>query len=217
MDHQLFDDLTRMAALPYGRRQIMRAFVLAWFGSLLASGRSRAVQAECPDGCDDDEVCQDGHCRQTCEFDRNCRSKKDDPCVLKLCLNGFCDEAIIDCLPGFECCDGECCAKSCTDDEECAVYDPCRIGTCTEGVCTFSELDPCLTCASDEECVNAAPNVICCEGTCRTPCPEGTLLSKGCECQADRSAEIHGIVVRDDASGTDGNRASPAQPTETSP
>jgi hypothetical protein len=64
-------------------------------------------------------------------------------------------------------------------------------------------LDPCLTCTSDAECAASGPNTVCCFGSCRRPCPEGSLMSKGCECRADGSAALNGdgLVVRDDASG----------------
>ena len=210
MDHQRFDDLTRLLSRHRGRRAFVASLTPVVLAALVPRA-TRAMQLECPEGCDDDELCQGGICRRICEADRQCRSKKDDPCILKLCIDGFCEEAIVDCQPGYECCDGACCSKSCTDDAECAVFDPCLVGACTEGICVFSALDPCLTCASDEECVNAGQNIVCCEGVCRAPCPEGTILGKGCECRADSSAIIHGIVARDDAGGTDGNRSSASQ------
>ena len=50
--------------------------------------------------------------------------------------------------------------------------------------CEFTELDPCVMCASDDECLGSGPDTICCDGACRRPCPDGTLMGKGCECHA---------------------------------
>lgn len=211
MDHQRFDDLARLISGRRGRRGFLRGLATALLAATWIRDTSRAAQTDCPERCDDDEVCHGGICRKLCEVDRHCRSKKTDPCMLDLCIDGFCEQAIVDCQPGYECCDGACCSKPCADDAECAVFDPCLIGTCSEGLCVFSALDPCLTCESDDDCTNAGHNVICCEGVCRAPCPDGTVMGKGCECQADSSAVIHGIVVRDDASGIDGARSSSAQ------
>jgi hypothetical protein len=164
--------------------------------------RLAAAQASCPDPCLQDQVCLDGRCVWPCENHRDCRSKHDDPCILNECLDGVCIEAIVDCLPGYECCDGACCPTGCEFDVDCAVLDPCRWGRCGEnGQCEFTMVDPCLICASDLDCAGEALNTVCCGGACQRPCPEGTVMGKGCECRADGSAALNGPVVRDDASG----------------
>ena len=123
--------------------------------------------------------------------------------VSRICAtDGFCATAIIECLPGSECYKGECCATTCELDDDCTVFDPCRWGRCgVDSHCEFTELDPCVICASDEDCLDSGQNTVCCGGACRRPCPVGTLMGKGCECQAIGSVNLDGVVVHDDASG----------------
>jgi hypothetical protein len=193
MDPRQFDNLIRRVARRGDRRSLLRVLVTA---PLAAFGdpRRASAQAECPDGA----------CAPACENHRDCRSKHDDPCVSNQCLEGLCVSAIIDCLPGHECCKGECCPSGCETDDDCAILDPCLMGRCgTEGQCEFTELDPCITCLTDEECLGNGENTICCDGGCRRPCPEGTLMGKGCECGAAGAPSLDGVVVSDDASGQD--------------
>lgn len=202
--HHPIDALARRLAGGPSRRELLRG-VLAAAVALIATGPGEALGQECAEGCGEGEGCLGGFCQRTCQTHRDCRSKKkDDPCISNTCVEGFCLQAIVDCLPGYECCRGACCAKACAQDEECAIIDPCRMGRCgVEGVCEFVELDPCLVCESDLECATGGPNTVCCGGACRRPCPEGMVFGKGCECWANGSAEMNGngIVVRDDASG----------------
>lgn len=197
------DDLARRFADPQSRRGVLRTVLSI---AVTASAFPHDAHGQdCPDGCADGQSCIDGMCRRPCQTHRDCRSKKhDDPCVSNTCVEGFCVEAIVECLPGFECCRGECCSKSCEHDEECAIIAPCHVGRCgAEGICEFIALDPCLTCASSADCSTSGPNTVCCFGACRRPCPDGSIMSKGCECRADGSAANNGngLVVRDDASG----------------
>lgn len=204
MDHQKFDDLVRAFGRGWRRRTVLRGLAALVLGGTGERRQFAAAQEACAYACEEDEVCRGGVCIQTCEFDRHCRSKKDDPCILKMCIEGFCTEAIVDCQPGFECCDGACCEKSCIADDECAIFDPCRFGRCQEGVCAFFGIDPCITCLADVDCTPTAPTVICCAGVCRLPCPPGTTMSKGCECLANESGIQNGLIVQEDASGTNG-------------
>ena len=202
MEHRQFDSLTRLFARRRDRRSMVRgvaAFIAVTWG---LARRSVLAQTDCPDGCPEGETCLGGVCLRPCATDRDCRSKKkDDPCMLNTCVDGYCVAAIANCQPGYECCRGECCAKSCWDDAECAVLDPCRIGRCSEeGVCVFTALDPCPHCQSDQDCRNGDANTVCCDGACKRPCPSGTVMGKGCECRADGSV-TDGLIVRDDASG----------------
>ena len=209
MDPRRFDLLARRVAHQGNRRALIRAGIAAiatlWF---TGDNRQAAGQETCPEGCPEDQVCGIVGCYRPCETHRDCRSKqKDDPCVSKTCLDGACHVAIVDCLPGFECCQGECCPKRCDFDAECAVVDPCRWGSCgVDGYCAFTEIDPCHICTTSEECLNAGQNTVCCDGACQRPCPEGTIMGKGCECQASGSAVLDGLVVRDDASGSTPDR-----------
>jgi hypothetical protein len=197
-----FDSLTRQIAAIRNRRDFMRAAVAAGVALGAVPGRGVHGQERCGRGCAEGHFCLDGTCVRACEFDRHCRSNKHDPCIIDRCDQGVCVQAIAACLPGYECCRGECCPKSCASDDECAVLDPCRWGQCSpEGVCVFTITDPCVLCASDAECNATAPDAICCDGACHRPCPEGTTMGKGCECSASASATLDGIVVRDDASG----------------
>jgi hypothetical protein len=204
--HHRIDELARWFADRQSRRGVLRAALAFAATTIMMLNRPRDVRGqECPEGCSEEQSCIDGMCQRPCQTHRDCRSKKhDDPCISNTCVEGFCVEAIVDCLPGFECCRGECCPKSCTNDDECAILAPCHFGRCGEaGICEFMALDPCLTCVSDAECAASGPNTVCCFGSCRRPCPEGSLMSKGCECRADGSAALNGdgLVVRDDASG----------------
>jgi hypothetical protein len=202
MDLERFDALLRRLALARDRRGVLRAALVAGAMVLIAGGRQAAGQDACG-CCSDGEVCRDGACVRLCAIDRDCRSKNhDDPCMLNTCVDGLCLQAIADCLPGYECCRGACCPQPCVSDSDCAVADPCRWGTCgIAGVCEFIAVDSCVPCASSLDCAGNEPNTICCDGVCRRPCPEGTIMGKGCECHADASGTKNGLVVRDDASG----------------
>lgn len=205
MDHYRFDRIARRMAVAGDRRKILRGALVsaAWF-VISVPWRGVSSQDDCVGGCATDEVCVDGLCARACTTDRDCRSKKkDDPCILNSCVDGICVEAVLDCLPGYECCErGTCCPKGCVVDAECVVLDPCRWGRCgLDGLCAFTELDPCIVCATDDDCRGNGEDVICCGGACQRPCPEGTAISKGCECRADGSATLDGLVVHDDASG----------------
>jgi hypothetical protein len=202
MRFERFDSLTRRLGGARDRRDLIRVLISSVAVLSAFSWRDGQAHAACPRGCEEGQVCLSGACVRTCEFDRHCRSNKHDPCIIDTCVNGVCMQAIAECLPGYECCRGECCPKSCVADDECAVLDPCRWGQCgAEGQCVFTQIDPCVLCASDVECQATNPGTICCDGACQRPCPDGTTLSKGCECHADASATRDGLVVRDDASG----------------
>jgi hypothetical protein len=201
VDAKRFDRLTIRLAMGQARRDVLRGAMLAAAGLALGKGGA-AAQAECPGGCLEEQVCLDGVCIRPCVKNRDCRDKHADPCILNQCLDGLCVQAIVDCVPGYECCDGSCCPVFCESDEACAVLDPCRWGRCgVDGRCEFIEADPCVVCASDLECQDGGPNTVCCGGACRRPCPTGTVMGKGCECRADASGVTGGLVIRDDASG----------------
>lgn len=190
MDHHRFDHLTRQIAAATDRRSLIRVAMAAALG-VAASRRSARGQEECLGACD-----------AGCTNHRDCRGKHDDPCISSMCINGLCVSAIVDCLPGYECCQGECCPRGCTLDTDCALLEPCRWGHCgVDGQCEFTELDPCIICQSSNDCIGNGLNTACCDGACRRPCPDGTTMGKGCECGASGSATLDGIVVYDDASG----------------
>jgi len=203
MDCRRFDDLARRFAHSPSRRAFLVACASAALSVLRTPPVTKAAQSEtCQEPCPEGESCLSETCSRSCTSHRDCRSKHDDPCISHTCIDGMCVEAIVDCLQGYECCTGACCTRSCTIDDDCAVFDPCRRGLCgPEGVCEFTELDPCLICAADNDCSREDLNSACCGGACRRPCPVGTAFGKGCECRADSSAELNGLVVRDDASG----------------
>ncbi len=203
MDPRRFDVMARRFATAGDRRALLRAVLIAVsVKSVAGLPRQVAGQENCPNGCAEGEVCADRGCVTPCANHRDCRSKHDDPCVLNTCVDGFCTTAIIECLPGSACCDGECCPTSCELDAECASFDPCLWGRCgVDGRCEFTELDPCVICAGDEECLGSGHNTVCCDGACRRPCPEGMVMGKGCECHVYGSATLDGVIVHDDASG----------------
>lgn len=203
MEARRFDELTQALARRQTRRGVFAcvAFLFALFGA--RASVSAAVQDDCPGGCPAGEVCRIGACWTACETHRDCRSKHDDPCILNTCEDGICRSAMAGCLPGYECCKGECCPKSCKDHAECAVFDPCRRGECApDGFCSFVIYEPCEPCQSDAECATGhGLNTTCCAGMCKRPCPVGTVMGKGCECEAHSPGTQNGLVVRDDASG----------------
>ena len=202
MTNHPFDLLARRLGNARDRRSLLGSAASIAVFALGGVLRPLAAQTPCPEGCAEGEVCADGVCVTPCENHRDCRSKHDDPCVSNTCVNGVCTSAIIQCLPGHECCEGECCPKSCDLDLECAVFDPCWWGKCGEnGRCEFTEIDPCHVCSADEDCLDSGLNTVCCDGACRRPCPEGMVMGKGCECQAIGSPSLDGVVVVDDASG----------------
>lgn len=203
MNQYRFDLLARRFATTADRRALFRAAVAAIAVHALGGlGKAVVGQEACPDGCAEDEICTDRGCMTPCANHRDCRSKHDDPCVSNMCIDAVCVTAIIECLPGSECCEGECCATSCELDVDCAVFDPCRWGRCgVDGQCEFTELDPCVICVSDEDCLGSGQNTVCCDGACHRPCPVGTVMGKGCECHATGSVNLDGVVVHDDASG----------------
>src|SRR3954468_4999302 len=200
MDERI-DILARTLGALQDRRGLTRSALVALL-MFFPKIRSARAQDDCGGTCYDGQLCQHGICTTPCANDRDCRSKKDDPCVLNTCSNGVCIQAMAECLAGYECCRGECCPKACGADAECAVLDPCRLGRCEgSGFCAFTSIDPCPVCQIDSECQQVGDGLICCGGACQRPCPDGTVIGKGCECTANGSATINGLVVRDDASG----------------
>jgi hypothetical protein len=201
MESRRFDDLSRQLGSVRNRRRM-----LSVLGGAVVSGiwshAARSAQDECATRCESGSYCSDGECVPGCSNHRDCRSKHDDPCLLHECLGGVCVSAIVDCLPGYECCEGACCPAGCSDDSQCVVFEPCWRGQCgTAGQCEFIELDPCVVCEWDDECLASAPNTVCCGGACRRPCPEGTVMGKGCECGTIGLTSMDDVLVRDDASG----------------
>ena len=201
MESRQFDELTRRLGSGQDRRR-----VLAVLGGAVVAGiwphAASFAQAGCSTRCASGEYCADGVCVPGCRNDRDCRNKHDDPCMLNQCIDGVCASAIVDCLPGYECCQGACCPAGCSDDSACVVFEPCWRGQCgAEGQCEFIELDPCVMCEWDDECLGSAPNTACCDGACRRPCPEGTVMGKGCECEGIGLTSMDDVLVRDDASG----------------
>ena len=178
MNQYRFDLVAKRFATAPNRRALFRAAVAAVAVDAL-SGLSRRVagQEVCPGGCAEEEICTERGCMTPCGNHRDCRSKHDDPCVSNMCSDGVCVSTIIECLPGSECCEGECCATTCELDSDCTVFDPCLWGRCgVDGHCEFTELDPCVICASDDDCLGEGQNTVCCDGACRRPCPTGTLM-----------------------------------------
>lgn len=216
MDAQGFDRFARRLAASTGRRGALRT--LAGLVGLVAAG-SAAVRSQaqdgCPDGCGRNQRCVDGACVRACEGDDDCRDGG-DACIGGRCRDGVCSQFAARCEAGYVCCgNGECCAQSCRLDLDCYVADPCISARCAEGTCEFTRRDPCVVCEADADC--ALAEGICCGGACISPCPEGSVLSKGCECRVDA---LDGIIIAgnasiDDASGADGQRDVPPTPVPT--
>ena len=146
MDRHRLDRLSRRLAVAGGRRHLLRGAARAAASFVVsAPWRGASGQVACVQGCAVDEACVEGSCARVCVTDRDCRSKKkDDPCLINSCVDGLCVEAILDCLPGYECCErGACCPKPCAVDAECVVLDPCRWGRCgLDGLCAFTSSIP---------------------------------------------------------------------------
>src|SRR5262245_8267837 len=135
MDDERIDSVARTVAALQDRRGLVQSALVAVLIFLSRTHAARA-QDDCGGACYDGQLCQHGICVTPCANDRDCRSKKDDPCVLNSCNNSVCIQAMAECLPGYECCRGECCPKPCATDAECAVLDPCRLGRCdANGFC----------------------------------------------------------------------------------
>jgi hypothetical protein len=218
VDGQGFDRLTRRLAGTIGRRGALRSLVgvagLAVAGS--AAVRSRAQDA-CPEGCGRNRRCVDGACVRACQGDGDCRDG-DDACIGGRCRDGVCSQFAARCEAGYVCCgNGECCGQSCRLDLDCFVADPCVTGRCADGTCEFTRREPCVVCAADADCAETGGT--CCGDACISPCPEGSVLSKGCEC---RVTALDGVIIAgnaatDDASGADGERDVPPTPQPTAP
>ena len=95
------------------------------------------------------------------------------------------------CVDGV-CCPGQACGEDCI----------CERGVNGTIVCTGTRgIVACSQCASDDDCVGNGQDTVCCGSACRRPCPMGTVMGKGCECQVTGAANRDGVVVVDDASG----------------
>jgi hypothetical protein len=226
MDGERFDRLARGLAAGMGRRRLARA-VLGGVAAVLLGGGSRALaqdggdaaddgRRDCPDGCPDGQRCIDGACREddgACREDRDCRDEA-DACIGGRCEDGRCVQFVVDCVPGYLCCgNGECCPQPCATDIDCFVADPCQVGRCLDGACSFEREDGCFLCEDDDDCAILENPAFCCEGVCTSPCPEGTTLGKGCECVAGSLDDLNadGIDVSVDESG-DGTTPSEGDP-----
>lgn len=216
MDSQGFDRLTKQLATAVGRRRMLGGLLgmVGLAGASRFAAESRA-QAECPDGCPRNRRCVDGKCVRACQRDGECRSQS-DACVGGRCRDGVCSKFAVRCEAGYTCCgNGECCAQSCRLDLDCFVAEPCVTARCVDGTCDYTRRESCVVCADDADC--EASGGTCCDGTCVSPCPEGSVLSKGCEC---RVTGADGIIITtnpavDDASGADGERDVPPTPVPT--
>src|SRR5690606_6760846 len=101
--------------------------------------------------------------------------------------------------------------QACATDIDCYVVDPCRIGRCVEGTCSFETKDPCAICEADEDCDDLENEAFCCNGVCTRPCPARTVMNKGCECVLESLDDLdaNGVADSDDASGSDGGDPEP--------
>jgi hypothetical protein len=230
MDGHRFDELTRGVAADIGRRGFIRA---ALGGALAAFAGTRLAAAQddggdngggngdgggnekrrCPDGCPDGQQCIDGKCREAvCREDKECRDGS-DACIGGRCRDGQCSQFAVRCEAGYLCCgNGECCPQPCATDIDCYVVDPCRVGRCVEGACSFETKDPCPICEADADCNGLEREAFCCNGVCTRPCPAGTTINKGCECVVDSLDDLNASAESqgDDASGGDGTGDAPA-------
>ncbi|MDQ3410481.1 MAG: hypothetical protein M3509_00005 [Chloroflexota bacterium] len=210
MDDQRFDRLARRAASGVGRRGVLRGLV-AGAAAIVFGGsgfRRGLAQETCAEPCRQNEVCSNGACVRGCRQDRECKDDN-DACIGGLCDDGICVQYIVDCAPGHLCCgNGKCCPVSCQTDIDCFTAITCSIGRCgTEGVCEFSQREPCITCGVDGDCAGSGTGAVCCGGTCIAPCPAGFVLAKGCECHGVNSTgSANGTIVVNNAAGTSGSR-----------
>src|SRR4051812_15014894 len=102
MDDERIDSLARTLA-SYQRRRGLLWSALAVAVFFIPGARTARAQDDCGGACYDGQLCQHGICVTPCANDRDCRSKKDDPCVLNTCIDSVCIQAMAECLPGYEC------------------------------------------------------------------------------------------------------------------
>lgn len=217
MDGQQFDRMARRLAGSLGRRGALRALLgVAAVGVAGPAALRVRAQAECPDGCRNGETCLNGACVRTCRENIECRSRE-DACIGGRCVDGVCTQFAARCEAGYVCCgNGRCCPQRCRLDIDCTVADPCVTARCADGVCAFGRREPCVPCDSDAACVETGGT--CCGGACVSPCQNGAVLSKGCECVLQTGGGItviSGEAATDDASGGDGEVDIPPTPRPT--
>ncbi|MCC6315080.1 MAG: hypothetical protein IT337_13840 [Thermomicrobiales bacterium] len=212
MDGGQFDRLTRSLARRTGRRGVLSVAAAGGIAALLARRRTSLAAQErddnCPNDCPKGQTCVGGVCVERCRQDKECRPEDGDACIGGRCADGVCSQFVADCEPGYVCCgNGECCAQSCRLDLDCTLADPCIVGRCEEGICAYAKRDPCVRCGSDADCSSEG---FCCGGTCLRPCPQGTRLTKGCECLVVASGGMNadGITITDEAAGSDNQHPS---------
>jgi hypothetical protein len=217
MDDQRFDRFARRMAGGLGRRGLLRGIAAGATAIVLGGAGLRRGQAQttCVEPCRRNQVCVNGACVRACQSDRECKDDT-DACIGGRCEDGMCIQYIVDCAPGHLCCgNGKCCPVSCLTDIDCFTALPCSIGRCgAEGVCEFSQREPCVTCGADADCAASGAGSVCCNGTCVAPCPPDFVLGKGCECKAlGTTGSATGTIVVNNAEGASGTRSIPADDT----
>ena len=175
MDSQRFDHLARSLAKATGRRQVLRGLGLAALGGFFARGAAAQEVA-------------------TCSQDSDCAIPEGDPCSGVSCQDGTCAVFIVDCIPGFVCCNnGQCCedVPACATDADCAGSnaDPCATTSCIDGACATS-------------LVTCAPGFTCCGGGCAPVCPEGQAFDAACQCVSPGGDPDSGDGTPDDGTMT---------------
>ena len=168
MDGQRFDELVRVTAIDANRRQVLRALAagLAW--ALVFPNRKPGVAAQ-----------ETGAASPTtCRQDSDCVDADADACTGGRCDNGACVFFIVDCVPGYVCCNnGQCCADPPCSEEggSCADNACCDGLTCErsgrrERVCVATDGRPAPTAVPT---ATARPS----GGSGRTPStPGGTVV-----------------------------------------
>ena len=154
MDDQRFDQLARTLGRATGRRHVLRGLgVFALSGLFARRATAQAVA--------------------TCSQPSDCIDPEGDPCIGATCEDGTCAVYIVDCAPGFTCCNnGECCESTptCSSDADCpSSDDPCTTTTCVDGACVARIVD-------------RAIGYTCCAGGCVPGCPAGHSLDPSCRC-----------------------------------
>jgi hypothetical protein len=158
MDGRRFDGFARDWGTGIDRRRILRAAVMALLaavGTLPATRRVAAQGASLP---------------ALCAVDDDCRAGNIDPCLGAVCTRGRCQQFIVDCAPGYACCDnGTCCpdtvSEVCTSDADCGPSaDPCAGARCEHGLCVIYL----VMCAAGFSCCG---NGVCCPDAASPPLP----------------------------------------------
>jgi hypothetical protein len=182
MKEREFDRIARSWAKVVDRRVTLRLFA----ATLLAAGagwrsvaHGSAQAGSSPMGCSSDEECL--------------ADLGEGGCMGAMCLQGECQTFVVDCMPGYTCCNnGSCCPGAspiaCFDDADCTVEsdDPCQVALCESGQCAavFVDCAPGTACCGNGECCTVESNSCHTDADCDAmtagECGKGHCINGAC-------------------------------------